>query len=119
MDDSIPIPVVGRMSPGWEDFFIVMGVLLVVVIIAFIWVAFFRKASRRTRRSHRHSHHRMSYGQQIRKGATELKEFARKHKERRRRQRNPVNPTLAETGGLPPVRTSDTPSPPSLPQPPA
>jgi hypothetical protein len=35
----------------------------------------------------------------------------RKRRHRRRREHRPRNPTLAETGGLPPVRTGRPPDP--------
>jgi len=77
------------MSPAWVDFFIMTGAFALVVIGALIWILFFRKPGRR-RRKHRHRHeHRLP------------------------------NPTLAQNGGLPPVRQEEKPSPrpPPTPQP--
>ena len=68
------------MTPSWVDFFIMAGVFVLVATGALIWVFYFR----RKRRKHRHRHHH--------------------HRERR-----PVNPTLAQTGGLPPPRPSESP----------
>jgi hypothetical protein len=78
----------GRMSPGWVDFFILTGAFALVGIGALIWIFFFRKPGRR--RKHRHRHERCS-----------------------------SNPTLAQNGGLPPVRHEEKPSrrPPPTPQP--
>jgi peptidoglycan/LPS O-acetylase OafA/YrhL len=78
MDDSLP--AIGRISPAWADFFIMVGAFALVAIGALIWVLFFRKPGRR-RRKHRHRHERLS-----------------------------PNPTLAQNGGLPPVRQEETPA---------
>ena len=75
MDDVIP--AVGRITPGWVDFFITAGAIALVGIGALIWLFFFRKPGRR-RRKYRH-HHRD----------------------------RPPSTTLAENGGLPPVRSKD------------
>jgi len=77
------------MTPEWVDFFIMTGAFALVGIGALIWVFFFRKPGRR-RRKHHHRHEHRS-----------------------------PNPTLAQSGGLPPVRQEEKPSPrpPSTPQP--
>lgn len=79
----------GRMSPAWVDFFILTGAFALVGIGALIWILFFRKPGRR-RRKRRHRHEHLS-----------------------------PNPTLAQNGGLPPVRQEERPSrrPPPTPQP--
>ncbi|MGA2786422.1 MAG: hypothetical protein ABSF60_02735 [Verrucomicrobiota bacterium] len=79
MDDGLP--AIGRMTPSWVDFFIMVGAFALVGIGAIIWIVFFRKPGRR-RRKHRHRHER----------------------------RLPKN-TLAQNGGLPPVRREERPPP--------
>jgi uncharacterized iron-regulated membrane protein len=74
------LPATGRMTSAWVDFFIMVGAFALIAIGALIWVVYFR----RTRRKHR-------------------------HKRRHRRERRSVNPTLAQTGGLPPPRPPDPP----------
>jgi len=83
------LPAVGRMTPVWVDFFIMTGAFALVGIGVLIWIFFFRKPGRR-RRKHLHRHEHRS-----------------------------PNPTLAQSGGLPPVRQEEKPSPrpPSTPQP--
>jgi len=83
------LPAVGWMTPVWVDFFIMTGAFALVGIGVLIWIFFFRKPGRR-RRKHRHRHEHRS-----------------------------PNPTLAQSGGLPPVRQEEKPSPrpPSTPQP--
>jgi hypothetical protein len=77
------------MTPGWVDFFIMTGAFVLVGIGVLIWILFFRKSGRR-RRKHRHRH-----------------------------EHRPPNPTLAQSGGLPPVRQEEKPfrRPPPTPQP--
>ena len=74
------LPAVGPMTTTWVDFFIMAGVFVLIAIGALIWVFYFRKKGRKHRHKHRH------------------------HRERRS-----VNPTLAQTGGLPPPRPPESP----------
>jgi len=78
------------MTRSWVDFFIMAGVFVLIATGALIWVVYFRRKRRKHR--HRHRHHR---------------------------ERRPVNPTLAQTGGLPPPRLPESPdrTPPQTPQP--
>jgi hypothetical protein len=73
------------MTAAWVDFFIMVGVFALIALGALIWVFYFRKRGRK-----------------------------RRHKRRHQRERRAVNPTLAQTGGLPPPRppgtTDETPS---------
>ena len=68
------------MTATWVDFFIMAGVFVVIAFSALILVFYFRK--RRRKHRHRHRHHR---------------------------ERRAVNPTLAQTGGLPPPRPPEPP----------
>jgi hypothetical protein len=72
------LPVMHRLTPEWVDFFIMAGAIALVAIGALIWVFFLRKPGRRRRRK---SHHR--HGRRL------------------------SNPTLAQNGGLPPVRPEE------------
>jgi hypothetical protein len=73
------LPAVGRMTPEWVNFFFMTGAFALVGIGMLIWIFFFRKPGQR-RRKHRHRHeHRSS------------------------------NPTVAQNGGLPPVRQEEKP----------
>jgi hypothetical protein len=87
MDDVLP--AIGRMTPEWVDFFIMVGAFLLVAIGALIWLFFLRKPGKRRRKHrHRHEHHSSIT-------------------------------TLAQKGGLPPVRHEEKPyrRPPPTPQP--
>jgi hypothetical protein len=70
---------IGQMSPQWVDFFIMAGAIALVAIGALVWTFYFRKPGRRRRKSRHHHEHRL------------------------------LNPTLAQNGGLPPVRREEKP----------
>lgn len=105
-----------KMEPGTREALIVSGSLLVVIFLTLVWAMFIRKPGRR--RHHRHHHHSghpaptpaqtLTGGDSDPAGAT----LRRRRWRRRRREHRPRNPTLSETGGLPPFR-SEGPTPPS------
>jgi hypothetical protein len=108
MDNSLPS--VGRLDAGWVEIFILLGAILLVVIGLFIWAGFIRKTKKRKRK---YREHQGNYRERLEEGATGIKTYLEKsHRHRRREHRHP-NPTLSETGGLPPRRPPDdeTPSP--------
>jgi hypothetical protein len=76
------LPVMHQMTPEWVDFFIMTGSLVLVAIGALIWTFFLRKRGPRRRR----------------------------HKSRHHHEHRLPNPTLAQNGGLPPVRPEEKPS---------
>lgn len=115
------------LSPAVRQTLILLGVILLVVLAAFIWVAvrWSPGKAKRPHRPHRHHHHHHHEEPEL---ATESAPGAEadlheepeaasgsEHHRKRRRQHRPRNPTLAQTGGLPPKR----PTPAPLPAPPA
>src|SRR5271170_4837025 len=98
--DNNALPVASQMSPGWFDFFIVLVAIALVSLITFLWALFVRKKQTPNRK---HRHHRAGYREQFRKNADEIKQLIQPRR-RKHSERHPLNPTLAETGGLPPVR---------------
>jgi len=93
------------------DSLIVLGAILLVVLALLAWALFFRKNARRPGiRSHRHRR-RTGRREEFQKGAAGIKELIQQHQRRRQREHRPVNPTLAETGGLPPIREKEPPPP--------
>jgi hypothetical protein len=66
--------------PEWLNFLAVGGAMLLVALVALIWVGYARRKPRRRR-------------------------IRRQHK--RHSEKRAANPTLAQTGGLPPVRDDD------------
>jgi FtsZ-interacting cell division protein ZipA len=111
MDTDI-LPPSTPFSPELRDILIVLGVILAVALIAFFWVVLFHKDGKRRRKHHHHHHHREDYSEQFRKSAGEIKELIRQRRRGRHREHRPINPTLAQTGGLPPRREADEPPPP-------
>jgi hypothetical protein len=96
------------------DITLVLGILLVITAVAFFWAIFIRKRPKQIRgalvleRAPRHSKNKESEGSSGRR------------KRRKRRPDHPDNwgrnPTLSETGGLPPARPEDPDNPPAEPQ---
>jgi hypothetical protein len=85
------------------------GLLTILVLLTFIWAAFLRNPSpRRPSRSH---HGKSKDRAPIREVAAAARSSGRRRK--RRRTRAPLNPTLAQTHGLPPVREEQSPPPPT------
>ena len=89
----------GRSSEFWMDFGIIVGAALIVTAGFVIWARYFRSRRRR----------RFSKATQI-MGNDHEREHADGEEAPRRRRRNHGehytrrNPTLAQTGGLPPLR---------------
>jgi hypothetical protein len=121
--------------PMLHQALVVCGAVLLATLPAVVWAAFFRKRNRRRRVHHYHVHHAQDSvntlpapaggtgalpGVPAESGAAtprqnghhSLAAFPKGSKRRRRHGHRPLNPTLAETGGLPPVRT-DRPAEPS------
>jgi hypothetical protein len=95
-----------KLPPQTRDALLIIGALLLATLGAFIWAAFLR---RRRKRRQGHSHGASHRGAQL-ETATKQEETPKRRKwRRRRREHRPRNPTLAETGGLPPVRTDGFP----------
>lgn len=86
--------------------------VLIIGVGAFIWAAFIRKAKKRRKRIHRAHTWELKSGDQ--RGAHRLRRSGRRRSAQHKG--SPINPTLAETGGLPPVRPDDLSEPPSIPR---
>ena len=112
------ITVVNKMPPESVDVLIVLGAIVAMALIVFFCVLSFRKDGVKVRHKHHHRHHRKSYREQFQKTTSGIKELIRQRRRHRRREHRPINPTLAQTGGLPPIREVDkSPPPPPPPQP--
>ena len=89
---------------GFPYILTIVGILIGVSLAACLLIVAFRRLRKRR---HRHHHHDERHAGAVRP--------AQAQKRRRRRRRSgtqrPFNPTLAETGGLPPVRDANTPPP--------
>lgn len=102
-----------KMEPGMREALLVTGALLAVIFLILIWAIFLRKPSRR-HHHHHHGHHRSpAPAPKTAADATSDETFSPKRRRwrRRRREHRPRNPTLSETGGLPPLRSEGPPAP--------
>ncbi len=100
-----------RMSAGVREFLTIFGAIAFITLLAFIWAIFLRKrGKRRKARSAQSSQLRpatqvaMPPGQSG-PGAMAPQRVHHRRRRRRRREHRPRNPTLADTGGLPPIRS--------------
>jgi hypothetical protein len=96
-----------KMDHASRDFFIISGALAVLTLILLAWAAFVRKRKRTqsTGRSRRHSH--SPSPSVVETENLDESRHPRRKWRRRRREHRPRNPTLAETGGLPPIRPEE------------
>lgn len=92
---------------GASQMTIILGSLGAVIILVFLFVYLFRKQLLRKHKRHHH-HHRS-----LETATAEEPRSKRKKWRRLRREHRPLNPTLAQTHGLPPVRSPDQ-APPGL-----
>jgi hypothetical protein len=87
---------------------IYLGALFLVALAVFAWAVF------RTQHRQRHSHHNRlkPAPNAVSEDAHGKKSFLRSRRNHQRQPEYlPLNPTLAETGGLPPIRTAEPPPP--------
>ena len=120
--EALPGAAVKELTGGWSGVssgvkaaLIVLGVLIVVSAIFFIWASVFRKTRKR---HHSYDRFRKSKSAEAKKDRHEHQHhrpgvFRRKKRHRRHHRERPRNPTLSETGGLPPVRSPHDPAPPA------
>jgi hypothetical protein len=81
---------------GLTPLFVAVGIVTLLVLF---WAIFIRKRPDETSR-------RYSYPSRDAKSSDARKSFGKSERRRRRkRKRRSLNPTLAETGGLPPLRS--------------
>ena len=99
-------------DPATRERLMIFGAIALVTVLVLVWAAFLRK-KRRRRRAHHHSHHESSNSAQTVEAPEEPEELPppeeRRRSRRSRRRHRPRNPTLAETGGLPPIRPESPP----------
>ncbi len=96
-----------KMGAGAREWAIILAALASVSLLALVWAVFFRR--RRHLRAHRDSLN-WNYPSVTARSEKENPPPKKRRKwRRRRREHRPRNPTLAETGGLPPAR-SDLPT---------
>ncbi len=113
---QITVPGAPQGGTWWKTFssatigiLIVLGVVAVISAGIFIWAAFFRKRRKR-RHSYERWHKRKDQAEESSsKSSHHPGASHRRHRHHRHHRERPRNPTLAETGGLPPIRTPQNP----------
>jgi hypothetical protein len=88
MIDTNTMLALSEPLPQWLNFLAMAGAILLVAAGTLVWFLFYRKGRKPRKRKRRHHHHR---------------------------EPRALNPTLAQTGGLPPARKdekNDTSAPP-------
>jgi len=98
------------LSSTAREGLLVFGAMVSTTLLAMGWAMFLRRRHRHRRHKHHHEHWHDSQETEI---ADQNNDDAPPRSGKRRRRRHsgrhhrPRNPTLAETGGLPPVRPED------------
>jgi len=95
-----------KSSPLSHDLAVIITTLVVITMVLVLWAVFIRKRERRNRALYTRPVNHSSGSKSV-NGANSDSDHGphKRRKRRRRRDHRPRNPTLAETGGLPPIRT--------------
>lgn len=99
------LPRIKATGPALREWGILLGAILAIASIVILWIVFSAKSRRHAARRDERRQRRRAF----RRATAEAEQRSEKSSGRRRRRRHhrPRNPTLAETGGLPPVRGDD------------
>ena len=100
--DAQPSRIFGMAT---KDVLLIVGACVVLGLVLFLWVYLTRKEGRRSAGNGGRVIHR-SHGDASHSGQRRRRRRHHRHQEEYRR-----NPTLQETGGLPPPRPDDSPGP--------
>jgi hypothetical protein len=92
------------LAPSQHELVIVLAATGVVGVLAILWAVFIRKRERNGSERYIYTAVRRT-----RNGGSDAAESQQPGKKRRRRRKRRRNPTLAETGGLPPIRSESFP----------
>jgi hypothetical protein len=99
-----PAPLSSSSGLALQDILLLVGVVLVVALLLFAWVYLTRRNSRQT---HSEMGGRLLYKPERRDGEHGGRRMRVKRKRRSHPENLPRNPTLAEAGGLPPIRPEE------------
>jgi hypothetical protein len=112
VDSQDPLAWWRLTNPAFRERLMIFAAIGLVTLVLLVWAAFIR-SKRRRRHSHHHRHHQAQGPAEVPMASQKEDEAAPPEKRRRRRhsrhRHRPRNPTLAETGGLPPIRTENSP----------
>jgi len=90
------------LTPATQELLLILGAFAAVIMAVFFWAVALRR--RRHRKGYKRRH-RSSVRRRSAAARDEIKRLWRM-RQRKRKQKLRRNPTLAETGGLPPIRTA-------------
>jgi len=102
-----------------KELLTMLGAVALVTLLLILWAVYIRKAPRRHSHRHHHHHDEQHDSEDLNNSSSlpedpdseGLGEKRYRRKRRRRREHRARNPTLAETGGLPPLRSERPPDP--------
>jgi len=95
-----------QILPSKNELGLVLAAAGIITLLALIWAIFIRKREDETSRCYSYPH----LGNMPTDGASKHSTlFPQRKRRRKRRRRHRRNPTLAETGGLPPIRSEGMP----------
>ena len=100
------LPRIKATGPAIREWGILLGAILVIATIVILWIVFSGKSRRHAARREDRRQRRRAFRQAAAE-AEEQRSEKSSGRRRRRRHHRPRNPTLAETGGLPPIRGGD------------
>jgi len=113
IDPEDPLAWWRLSNPALLEGILIFGAVAVVTLLLLIWAAFVRSKRRRRHSHHHHRHHHSPSVTEVQPTSQNEESPALPEKRRRRRHSHhhhrPRNPTLAETGGLPPIRSEEPP----------
>jgi hypothetical protein len=102
-------------DPRLYEILVTFGAISLAILVAVIWAVFY-SLKRKKRKPHKHRRHHSetaSSASALKFAASERPAAETDSRKRiRRRSHRPLNPTLAQTRGLPPLRDENTPLPP-------
>ena len=110
-DPDVPLYDLWVVSPVMRELLVLLGAILLVLVAGIAAVLLRRRLERPRAKRHEHSRRRRPFHRTA-TGVARLRKMIQEQPIRRRRHHRPRNPTLAETGGLPPVRPDSSPKPP-------
>ena len=87
-----------------KEILLVIGIMSVVILLVFMWAAFWRKPRHRKHSYHHHP------GAELPPREKRRSRLFRRHRRHHRPDDRPSNPTLAKVGGLPPQRRDKPPT---------
>ncbi len=104
-----------QSTANFREMLIIFGAVTLVTVLLLVWAVSLRKPRRRhgSHRAKEEPANLVRYRQEQHED-TGLLSLLKPKRRRRKRRWHHRNPTLAETGGLPPIRSDSNSAPPSL-----